>query len=186
MWVAGEGWQRGGVSAVAELLGAAARGSGLVVVIEDVHWADGATLDCLTYLARAGGTGAVTVVVTCRSDEVPLDAQVAGWLAHMRGAGGVEEIRLGPLSRGEAAEQIAALVGGPPPARFADDLYARAEGNRFHRAAGGRGADRPGGDALRPPGGLPDRLAELLVARAHGCGGDAWAVLAGLAVAEGR
>ena len=86
-----------------------------VAVIEDVHWADGATLDCLTYLARAGGSGALTVVVTCRGDEVPLDAQVTGWLAHARGAGGVEEIRLGPLSRAEAAQQIAGLVGEEPP-----------------------------------------------------------------------
>ena len=180
-----EGWQRERLfSAVAELLGAVARASGLVVVIEDVHWADGATLDCLTYLARAGGAGALTVVVTCRSDEVPLDAQVAGWLADMRGGGGVEEIRLGPLSRDEVAEQIAGLVGGEPPGRFADDLYARAEGNPFFTeqlvAAALTG---PAGDALRPPAGLPDRLAELLAARAGGCGADARAVLAALAVA---
>ena len=109
-----EGWRRERLfSAVAELLGAVAGRSGLGVVIEDVHWADSATLDCLTYLSRAGGAGALTVVVTCRSDEAPLDAQVAGWLAHVRGSGGVEEIRLGPLSRSEVAEQIAALVGGP-------------------------------------------------------------------------
>ncbi len=41
-------------SGVAELLAAVARRSGLAVVIEDVHWADGATLDFLTFLARAG------------------------------------------------------------------------------------------------------------------------------------
>ena len=154
------------------------------VLIEDVHWADGATLDCLTYLARAGGAGALRLVVTCRSDEVPLDAQVAGWLAHVHGGGTVEEIGLGPLSRGEAAEQVAALVGGQPPGRFADDLYARAEGNPFFTeqlvaAALAGSAD----GALRPPIGLPDRLAELLAARVSGCGADARAVLAALAVA---
>ena len=180
-----EGWQRERLfSAVAELLGAVARPCGFVVVIEDVHWADGATLDCLTYLARAGGAGALTVVVTCRSDEAPLDAQVAGWLARVRGGGGVEEIRLGPLSREEAAQQIAALVGGPPPGRFADDLFARAEGNPFFTeqlvAAALAG---PAGDTLHAPAGLPGRLAELLAARAGGCGADARAVLAALAVA---
>ena len=71
------GWQRDRLfSAVAELLDAVAGESGLVAVIEDVHWADSATLDCLTYLVRAGGSGALTVVVTCRSDEVTLDGQV--------------------------------------------------------------------------------------------------------------
>ena len=181
----GEGWQRERLfAAVAELLGAVARPCGLVAVVEDVHWADGATLDCLTYLARAGGAGAVRLVVTCRSDEVPLDAQVDGWLAHVRGDGGVEEIGLGPLSRGEAAEQIAALVGGEPPGRFADDLYGRAEGNPFFTeqlVAAALAGSAEG--ALRPPAGLPDRLAELLAARASGCGADARAVLAALAVA---
>ena len=62
-----EGWQRERLFlAVAELLGAVAQESGLVVVVEDVHWADSATLDCLTYLARAASTDAVTLVVTCR------------------------------------------------------------------------------------------------------------------------
>ena len=94
------------------------------------------------------------MVVTCRSDEAPLDAQVAGWLAHVRGGGGVEEIGLGPLSRGEVAEQIAGLAGGRAPGELVDDLYARAEGNPFFteqltaaalsRSAGGRRARRPG------------------------------------------
>ena len=181
----GEGWQRERLfAAVAELLGAVARESGLVVVIEDVHWADGATLDCLTYLARTGGAGALTVVVTCRSDEVPLDAQVTDWLAHARGGGRVEEIGLGPLSRGEAAQQIAGLVGGEPPGRFADDLYARAEGNPFftEQLVAAALADSAGG-ALCSPAGLPDRLAELLAARVGSCGPNAHAVLAALAVA---
>jgi predicted ATPase len=93
----GEGWRRERLfSAVAELMAAVAKRSPVGVVVEDVHWADSATLDCLTYLAGAGrGGGAVTVVVTCRGDEAPLDQQVARWLAHVRGGDGVEEIRLG-------------------------------------------------------------------------------------------
>jgi DNA-binding CsgD family transcriptional regulator len=183
-----EGWRRERLFAgVAELLGAVARQSAIVLVIEDVQWADSATLDCLTYLARAGRTGradALTVVVTCRSDEASLGAQVASWLAHVRGGDGVEEIGLGPLSRGEVAEQIAGLVGGLPPGPLVDALYARAEGNPFFTeqlmAAALAGS---AGGTLRPAAGLPARLAELLVARAGGCGGDARAVLAGLAVA---
>jgi DNA-binding CsgD family transcriptional regulator len=181
----GELWRRERLfSAVAELLGVAARRSPVGLVIEDVHWADSTTLDCLTYLARVDGGGAVTVVATCRSDEAPLDRPVAEWLAHVRGGDAVEEIRLGPLSRGQAAEQIAGLVSGPPPAGFADDLYARAEGNPFFTeqlvAAALAG---PAGGGLRAPAGLPGRLAELLVARAGRCAGDGRVVLAALAVA---
>jgi DNA-binding CsgD family transcriptional regulator/tetratricopeptide (TPR) repeat protein len=182
-----EGWQRERLfSAVAELLAAVAASAGcrIGLVVEDVHWADGATLDLLTFLTRAGNPGAVGVVVTCRGDEAPLDGQVAGWLAQVRGAAGVEEIRLGPLSRSQVAQQAAALAGGPLPMGMVDGLYARAEGNPFFTEqlmaaalAGGAGA------GLGVPAGLPGRLAELLAARAGRCTGDARAVLAGLAVA---
>ena len=120
-----QGWQRGRLFlAVAELLDAAARrsgagsgagsgvgsavgsgaggGVGAALVVEDVHWADSASLDFLTFLTRAGYRDAVTVVATCRGDEAPA-AHVADWLAQVRGAAGVEEIRLGPLSRAELA-----------------------------------------------------------------------------------
>jgi len=110
---------------------------------------------------------------------------VAGWLAAMRGAAGVEEIWLGPLSRAEAAQQVAILAGGVVPLQVAEELYARAEGNPFftEQLVAAALAGRPGGDRLRVPAGLPARLAELLVARAARCAGDARAVLAGLAVA---
>jgi DNA-binding CsgD family transcriptional regulator/tetratricopeptide (TPR) repeat protein len=181
-----EGWWRGRLfSAVAELLAAAASRAGCRVglVVEDVHWADVATLDFLTFVAR-GPWDAVSVVVTCRGDEARVAGHVAHWLAAVRGAAGVEEIRLGPLSRSEVAQQVAALAGGPVPSGVADELYARAEGNPFYTeqlvAAGLAGG---AGGGLRVPAGLPGRLAELLAARAGRCAGDARAVLAGLAVA---
>jgi DNA-binding CsgD family transcriptional regulator len=181
-----EGWWRGRLfSAVAELLAAAAgrRGSGVGLVIEDVHWADSATLDCLTFLARAGSQTAVTVVATCRSDEAPA-AHVANWLAQARGAVGVEEIRLGPLTRAEVARQAAALADGPVPPWVIDDLYTRAEGNPFFTEQLMAAAQTSGaGASLAAPPGMPGRLAELLAARAQRCAGDARAVLAGLAVA---
>jgi len=173
-------------AAVAELLAAVARRarSGLGLVVEDVHWADGATLDCLTFLARAGRRDAVRLVVTCRSDEAPVAAHVGSWLAAVRGAAAVEEIRLGALSRAEAAEQAAALAGGPVPPQIADQLYARAEGNPFFTeqlVAAAQVGRAHGG--LRVPAGLPPRLADLLAERAARCGSDARAVLAALAVA---
>ena len=182
-----EGWQRERLfAAVADLLAAVASSAGCQVglVAEDVHWADGATLDLLTFLALAGFAGAVSVVATCRSDEAPLDAQVARWLAQVRGAAGVEEIRLGLLSRSEVAQQAAALAGFPVPAGVVDELYARAEGNPFFTEQLVAAA-LPGGTGgrLGVPQGLPGRLAELLAARAGRCAGDARAVLAGLAVA---
>ena len=182
-----EGWRRERLFAgVAELLAAVARGSrsGLGLVVEDLHWADSETLDFLTYLARPGRLDAVRVVVTCRGDEAPVKPQVAGWLAQARGVAEVEEISLGPLSRAEAAEQVAALVGGPLPPGLAEELFARAEGNPFFTeqlvAAAAPGLAE---GTLSLPAGLPTRLAGLLAARAARCSGDARAVLDALAVA---
>jgi predicted ATPase len=133
-------------SAVAELLGAAASkgGHGAALVVEDVHWADSASLDFLTFLAGAADRHAVSVVATCRGDEAPVAAHVAGWLARVRSAAGMEEIALGPLSRAEVAGQVAALAGGPVAAGVVDELYSRAEGNPFFTeqlvAAGRAGA----------------------------------------------
>ena len=180
-----EGWQRQRLfAAVAELLDVVARRAGCRVglVVEDVHWADGVTLDLLTFLTRLGSRSAVSVLVTCRSDEAPLAGHVADWLARMRGAAGVEEIRLGPLAREEVAQQVAALAGVPVPLGVVDELYARTEGNPFftEQLVAGLG---DGAAGFGVPAGLPRRLAELLAARAARCASDARAVLAGLAVA---
>ena len=165
-------------SAVAQLLQAAAPVRGLGLLIEDVHWADGATLDLLTFLAWSVLSSGVRLVVTCRSDEVPLDPPVARWLAHVRGRAGVEEIRLGLLSRAEVGDQVAALAGGPVPPGYVDELYVRAEGNPFFTEQLVAAA------SIGPmAGGLPAGLADLLVARAGRCRGDARAVLDALAVA---
>jgi DNA-binding CsgD family transcriptional regulator len=176
---AAEEWQRERLfAAVAELLGGVARRSAVVLLIEDLHWADGATLDLLTYLTRAAHAGAVTVVATCRSDEVPLDAAVADWLTHVRRDAGVEEIRLGPLSRNEVAEQVTALVGEAPPEGLVEEVYARAEGHPFFTEQLVTAVITDSGQLA-----LPTRLAELLLARAARCDAEARAVLAALAAA---
>ena len=177
-------WRERLFSAVADLLYAVGRRARVGLVIEDVHWADSATLDFLTLLTRAGSESAVTVLATCRSDEAPLASHVGDWLAHMRGATGVEEIRLGPLSRVEVAEQVAGLTGRPAHPQAVEVLYDRAQGNAFFTEQLVAAAlTDPAGGVAGIPAGLPARLAELLTARAGRCAGDARAVLAALAVA---
>jgi DNA-binding CsgD family transcriptional regulator/tetratricopeptide (TPR) repeat protein len=168
-------------AAVAEVLAAVAGRCPAVLVVEDVHWADSATLDLLTFLSGAG-RGSVVLVVTCRSDEAPLDRQVAGWLAHVRGSEQVAEIRLGPLTAAESAEQVAGLAGGQLPGPVIGELCARAEGNPFFAeqlVAAALAGEVGSGSAA----GLPARLADLLIARTGGCAADARRLLEALAVA---
>jgi DNA-binding CsgD family transcriptional regulator len=169
-------------SGVAELLAAAARPGGLTVVIEDVHWADGATLDFLTFLTRAGRAEAVRVVATVRSDEAPAEPAVSRWLAYARGSGHAHEIRLGPLTRDEIAEQVTGLTAGQLAPEPWPGLYARAEGNPFFTEQ--LVADALAGDGTRGGAdGLPPRLAELLAARVSGGTPRAGALLAAMSVA---
>jgi ATP/maltotriose-dependent transcriptional regulator MalT len=168
-------------AAIAELLGAVAQRRRIVLVVEDVHWADNATLDCLTYLTRARRDAGLTVVATCRSDEAPLASHVVEWLAHARGLAGTAEVRLDPLTRAETAEQVAELTGTPAPAPVVDELYARGEGNPFFTEQLVAAAWPQGG--LGSAARLPARLAELLVTRAARCTGAARTVLSALAVA---
>jgi DNA-binding CsgD family transcriptional regulator len=169
-------------AALAELLNGVALRRPLALLIEDVHWADGATLDFLTYLVRPSRASAVSLVVTCRSDEVPLDAAVANWLIHTRRDAGVEEIWLGPLSRTEVAEQVTGLVGAPSPAELVEQVYARGEGHPFFTEQLVAAAVTDSG-WLAWPVALPGRLAELLVARTGRIDVAARAVLGTLAVA---
>jgi DNA-binding NarL/FixJ family response regulator len=169
-------------AAIAELLSAVARRRDVALVVEDVHWADATTLDCLTFLTRPRRDAAVTVVVTCRSDETLLEPQVAEWLTRVRGRDGATEVRLGPLSHDEVAEQIAVLAGSPASALVVDDLYARAEGNPFFTEQL-VSAMVSSADGLRLGAVLPARLSELLLARTAACTGSARTLLSALVVA---
>jgi predicted ATPase len=122
------------------------------------------------------------LVVTCRSDETPLEEATADWLTHVRRDAGAEEIRLSPLSQEEATDQVTALVGARPPAGLVEEVYARAEGHPFFTEQLVAAAVTDTGQLAQPVT-LPARLAELLVARAARCSSDSRAVLSALAVA---
>lgn len=96
-----------------------------VVVLEDVHWADGATLDLIKYLARRIARLPVLLVLSYREDELgalhPL-RQVLGDLPPSQ----VTRVPLGPLSK-TAVGELAARAGRPPAG-----LYAATGGNPFY------------------------------------------------------
>jgi DNA-binding CsgD family transcriptional regulator/tetratricopeptide (TPR) repeat protein len=170
-------------TAVAETLLEIARRCPLVLLVEDVHWADGPTLDLLTCLRAMARGSALSLVVTCRSDEAPLEGPIVDWLAHGRTALAAE-VRLAPLSRNEVAEQAAGLVGEEVPPGFVEELHARAEGNPFlTEQLVAAALVREAADGLVLPRQLPGGLVELLINRVSHVGADARAVLRAMAVA---
>jgi DNA-binding CsgD family transcriptional regulator/tetratricopeptide (TPR) repeat protein len=101
----------------------------LVLVVEDLHWADRSTREMLALLAQQL-RGDVLLVSTLRTDESPQDAGITRFVAETgRGAG--HRVVLEPLSREQQARQISDILGVPPVKNLLDDVYGRAEGNPF-------------------------------------------------------
>jgi DNA-binding CsgD family transcriptional regulator len=102
----------------------------VLVVIEDVHWSDDATLDLVLHLARRIATSPVTLALSFRSDE--LGPRLSRLLADLDHARCASEIGLRPLGAAEVAIMLQAIFGsqafGSP---FVDRLYDLTEGNPF-------------------------------------------------------
>ncbi|WP_243704970.1 helix-turn-helix transcriptional regulator [Micromonospora sp. KC723] len=144
---------------VGELFHRLATSQPLVLVIEDLHWADRSTRDLIGFLVRAARTARVLLVCTYRTDELHRGHPLRPFLAELDRARGVERIELGRLDRDGTAAILADLLGTEPAARAVDDVQARTQGNPFFieelAAAGG-----PVGCAT-----LPETLRDLLLAR---------------------
>lgn len=103
----------------------------VVVVIEDLHWADRSTLDLLTWLARNLTGTEVLVVATYRSDEMRRSHPLRPVLAELSRLPHVERVTLEPLTDQEIAELLTAIEGGPVPPPVVQQVADRAEGNPF-------------------------------------------------------
>jgi tetratricopeptide (TPR) repeat protein len=121
-------------AAYLDLLRARSDEAPLLLVVEDVHWADRATRDLLSYLIRGLGTpqsGArMLVLLTYRSDELTRTSPVRAWLSELHRLPGVTQFELGPLDQADVRAQLASL--GNFDRREAQEIYRRSEGNPFY------------------------------------------------------
>jgi DNA-binding CsgD family transcriptional regulator/tetratricopeptide (TPR) repeat protein len=102
----------------------------LVLVIEDAHWADRSSRDLIAFLIGYQRTlRNVLIVVTFRSDELHRTHPLRPLLAELARIDWVERTELPRLTRGQAEELAAAVLGRSPDRALADSLYERAEGN---------------------------------------------------------
>ena len=101
----------------------------LLVVVDDVHWSDHATLDLLTFLARNLSAAPIVELLTFRDDEVGRDDPLLGFL-YGRGSGTVSDrVELARLGEHEVAAQIADLVEDEPPPSLVHEIFERSDGN---------------------------------------------------------
>ena len=132
-----------------------------VVVVEDIHWADEATLDLLRFLARRTGSLPVLLIVTYRDDELAASYPLRTALGDLAVQRCTRRVDLSPLS----AAAVAALSAGS--GLDAAELYRVTGGNPFYVTETLRtGLDR-----------VPRSAADAVLARVAGLGQGARDVL---------
>jgi DNA-binding CsgD family transcriptional regulator len=97
-----------------------------ILVLEDLHWADEATLDVLRTLGRRIEATSSLVLCTYRDDQLGRTHPLRTVVGELGPLPGIESVRLEPLSAGAVAE-LSAGSG-----LDADELYRRTSGNPFY------------------------------------------------------
>ncbi len=112
------------------LVGAVSALRPVVLVVDDLQWADAASLDLFSHLAARLPEGAVVIGVL--RDRAPLPGpELARMLAAASRVSRHRRIRLGPLGPSEVAELVRRETGQTPGPDTAQGIYARTAGNPF-------------------------------------------------------
>ena len=117
-----------------------ARRAPTILVLEDLHWADEATLDVLRLLARKADAAPALVIATYRDDELELRHPLRVVLGELATTTGIDRCELPRLTH-DAVAQLA-----EPHGIDVDELYRRTAGNPFFLSevlAGGEGEIPP-------------------------------------------
>jgi DNA-binding CsgD family transcriptional regulator len=146
----------------------------VLLVLEDLHWADRSTRDLLAFLARGVRAEQLAVLATYRTGELPRHHPLRRVAGELTRRPVVARLDLAPLDREEVALQLEAIAGEAVSARLAEELHARSGGNPFFV------------EELYAAGGDPATLAEAVFARVQRLPAGAQRLLAVLAAAGGR
>lgn len=159
------------LQAATDGLGRMSRSTPVLLVVEDIHWADRSTLDLLAYLARTLRDERLMVVATYRTDELHRRHPLLPFLGELSRAPIIERVDLAPFGRRELTEQLTAILDETPQAHLIDEILARSDGNPFVAEELLAARDAPG------MAGLPVGLRDILDARVAGLPSGARRVL---------
>jgi ATP/maltotriose-dependent transcriptional regulator MalT len=149
----------------------------VLLVIEDLHWADRSTRAAIAFLARSLVAERVLVVASYRPDELHRRHPLRPLLAEVERNPRAGRVALAPLTRDELADQLSDILGAPPSPDLLERLWTRSGGNPLYceelLAAGldGRGA-------------APDTLRDALMLRVEGLSERAQEILRLVSVAQ--
>jgi DNA-binding NarL/FixJ family response regulator len=178
--------------AVARLLARVAERGPLLVALDDLHWADPASVQLLHYVARGVPDRRMVLVTAYRTDEADRSPDLSVLVRDLRRGGRLEEVRLTGLDPAATRSLAQNLLGGDPPEEFVASVTARTVGSPLLiaalidelRATGG--LFRSGGSWVVGAGALdlvPPVVGDLVRGRLHRLTGRQRALLELVAVA---
>ena len=163
--------------AIARLLEHAAAERPLVVVLEDLHWADASTRELVSFLVRTLDDTRVLLAVTYRADEMHRRHPLRPLLAELERHPRVSTLSVGRLDAAQVEVLLESLRADHPSRAVVADVVERSGGVPFYVEE----------LATRTPGQpLPDTLRDLLLVRVEALSPAAQRVLAAAAVGGAR
>jgi DNA-binding CsgD family transcriptional regulator len=103
----------------------------VVLVIDDLQWADDSTLDVLTYIVAGSPHRSLALLMTLRRGEIREGCPLARWLSDVRRMPLFTELALEPLDRNATREQLATLLAALPHESLVGEVFVRTMGNPY-------------------------------------------------------
>ncbi len=153
---------------ISSFLTSASASRPLVVVLDDLHWADEPSLLLLQFLARGLGDARLLVIGTYRDVELGRHHPLSRVLGELSGTGGASRVALHGLSGEEVRRYIEMTAGAEPAPELVWVVHDQTEGNPFFLAevvrllAAEGSLEAPGAASLVIPQGVRDVVGRRL------------------------
>lgn len=108
------------------------RGRRLLIVLEDLHWADDLSLAVFGHLAGRLANRAMLIVGAYRSDELYPHTAIRDWRRRLISQRLAEEVRLRRLTLEQTATLTSSILGRAAPAQLVAAVYDRSDGIPLH------------------------------------------------------
>jgi predicted ATPase len=117
--------------AVGAFLAAIAAAAPVLLILDDLHWVDPASLDLLAYVARRYRTARLMVLGACRPTEGAEHAALQRVLVELQRQRVLTTLSLEPLPADDSAALTASVLGGEASAEVGRRIHEQSEGNPF-------------------------------------------------------
>jgi DNA-binding CsgD family transcriptional regulator/tetratricopeptide (TPR) repeat protein len=169
-----------------DLISATGGAGPVLLLLEDLHWADPLSLDVLGHLAGRLGARPMLVAAAYRSDELDPSLPLGELRTRLISQRLAEEIRLPRLDLAQTASVVSAVLGQPVPERVARAIHQRSDGIPLHieeliAAIENASLTLQSGAMVRNAA-VPDTLGDAVLARARQLSAQAREVASAAAV----